>query len=514
MLTCQICGYTHKTMISTSHLKTHGVTAQEYKLKFPDQKLRVQTEESKAKIANSKGGAVAWNKGIKTGKNEKLSLAKKGVCNLKLKGKKRSSEQCQNISAGTQKAMAMPEIKTKISIGVSNSYAQKKADGIRIVSPMTGKSHSNETKTLISSSLQHTFNVNREKQVQSNIDIAQQQNVRVLNVEDQYWYNMQCMTCQAQFTFTKQIFLPSTRNGKELCPTCFPRLTGRSQIEIDFANHIAQLESNVIVNDRSVLSGKEIDVFIPSKNIGFEFTGLYWHAEKQNPERKHLLWKKQYAAKKGITLYTVFEDEWLNSKELVLSRIKSILGIIQPRIHSRKCEVKVLSARDKNAFLHNNHLQAADSCSLGLGLFHNDELVSVATFKKTNMVKGGNGKEWELSRFCSKQNLVIPGAASKLITHFMKVHNDDKCDLISYADSRWSSGKLYQSIGFEFDGITTPSYWYLKDYSVRVHRSSFMKHKLVKNEEDKKLTEWELAQRAGLDRIWDCGTTKWRLKVK
>lgn len=508
-LTCLICGYTHPTMISPTHLKKHGITGAEYKEKFPGAILRIQTEDSKQKMADSKKGKSAWNKGIKTGPNEKLSFAKKGKPNEKLRGLKRSEEQRKNIADGTKAGMTQ-EVCRHVSEQVKESYKQRRELGIEIAGSMRGKNHSVETKQKLSEIGKRRNFEFRELQIKNNIERASLQNITVLEVEEQYWYDMVCNTCETRFSFTKQIFLPSVRNGENLCPTCFPRQSGRSQLEIDFFNEIKSIYANVVPNDRDVLGGKEIDVLAPSLKVGFEFTGLYWHAEKQTQEKKHLLWKKQYAANKGISLYTVFEDEWLNSRDLVLSRIKSILGIIENKIYARKCTLKLVPSKQKNLFLDENHLQGKDSSSIAIGLYFNDELVSLGTFKKTNMVKGGKGNEWELSRFCSKMNYAVVGAASKIIKEFMGNYAEG-LDLISYADSRWSNGDLYRSIGFTFEGLTPPSYWYLQDYKIRKHRSSFMKHKLVKTQEDKLLTEWELAQREGLDRIWDCGTTKWRL---
>lgn len=37
----------------------------------------------------------------------------------------------------------------------------------------------------------------------------------------------------------------------------------------------------------------------------------------------------------------------------------------------------------------------------------------------------------------------------------------------------------------------------------------FQKHKLVKLGCDSLLTEWEIMQNLGYDRIWDCGQTTW-----
>jgi hypothetical protein len=44
------------------------------------------------------------------------------------------------------------------------------------------------------------------------------------------------------------------------------------------------------------------------------------------------------------------------------------------------------------------------------------------------------------------------------------------------------------------------------------HRSNFTKIKLVKDGHSNKLTEWEIMQSIGYDRIWDCGNAKWKWK--
>ena len=33
-------------------------------------------------------------------------------------------------------------------------------------------------------------------------------------------------------------------------------------------------------NNRSILNGKELDIYIPSKNIAIECNGVYWHSLK------------------------------------------------------------------------------------------------------------------------------------------------------------------------------------------------------------------------------------------
>ena len=79
-------------------------------------------------------------------------------------------------------------------------------------------------------------------------------------------------------------------------------------------------------------------------------------------------------------------------------------------------------------------------------------------------------------------------------------------EIYSYADRRWSQGKLYEAIGFKLDGVTPPNYWYIVDKG-RKHRFSYrksvLKNKLKKFDEN--LSERENMKMNGYNRIWDCG---------
>ena len=474
MLKCEVCGYEHEFMISNAHLKTHGMTSLEYKEKFPGARLRIQTEAMKAKIAEK-------NKGP----------------NLKLRGIKRSEEQ--------KKA--------------SSERMKKKFEAGEITHWNTGNTTSEETRKKISEGNKNIKNLGNEKQRKAKEirmrEVASEYGCTVISFDDDATrVELTCNVCNLSFSYSQQILHRThIEITNKLCPCCQPRETFASKGERELAEYIESLGFAVIRNDREVLGGKEIDVYIPVLKIGFEYTGLFWHAQNQNPEPNHLIWKKKFAAKQSVKLYTVFEDEWELNKEIVKSRISSILNVLPKKIFARKCRLSEIDSGVKNKFLVDNHIQGKDSASISYGLFFNSELVAVATFKRTSMVKGGDGLQWELSRFCNKINSNVVGGASKLIKHFVKTNLQSGMELISYADLRWSFGDLYKTLGFTFDSETSPSYWYLNDYKTRVHRSKYMKHRLIeKYGFSNEMSEREMASELKLDRIYDCGSSKWIFK--
>jgi len=120
--------------------------------------------------------------------------------------------------------------------------------------------------------------------------------------------------------------------------------------------------------------------------------------------------------------------------------------------------------------------------------------------------------EYELMRYATSVSVI--GGAGKLLSYFIKNYNPVK--IISYADRRWSRGNLYEKLGFNKTGETPVNYWYFKNgYFIRNHRFNFRKNVLNEKLEtfNSSLTEWENMQLAGYNRIWDCGSVKFVLKI-
>ena len=256
-------------------------------------------------------------------------------------------------------------------------------------------------------------------------------------------------------------------------------------------------------SNRKILKGKEIDIYIPSLKVGIEYHGLYWHSDAQKENRYHLN-KLNLANSKGVQLVQVFQDEWENKEEIVKSRLLNIIGKTPNRIYGRKTEIKEVSTPEAMKFLQENHLQGKLGAKVKLGLYLKDELVSLMTFGGLRKNLGQTSKEgsYELLRFCNKLNTTVIGGASKLFKHFVKTYNPKH--IISYADKRWSEGKLYDNLGFTLSHESKPNYFYTKGY-VRENRFKYRKSELVKAGFDKNKTEKQIMEERGFNRIYDCG---------
>jgi hypothetical protein len=290
------------------------------------------------------------------------------------------------------------------------------------------------------------------------------------------------------------------------CKKCFNG--GVSKQELDILNNIKLFANfEILNNDRNIIYPYELDIVIPSKKLAIEYCGLYWHSELAGKDKNYHLNKLNMCIEKGYRLITIFEDEWLNKQEIVESRLLNILNCSEKlkTIYARKCKIKEISATEARIFCEQNHLQGYTGSRIKLGAYYNDELVSVMTFAKPSISKGANPNEldtWELSRFCSKLNFRVVGIASKLLKHFERNYSWNK--IFSYADRRWSTGNVYEKLGFKFIKKTQTNYWYVRR-GERIHRFNLRK----KSTEPKDVTEWTLRQEEGWNRIWDCGNLKY-----
>ena len=286
------------------------------------------------------------------------------------------------------------------------------------------------------------------------------------------------------------------------CPKCAFHL---SKGEDDIYKLVKQYDDNAIQRTKKIIPPFELDIYSEKYNLAIEFDGLIWHSEKYNTEyRKSHLNKTKLCNDKGIRLIHVFEDEWNYKRDIVISRIKSIIGITERRIFARKCDIIELDDKACSDFLENNHIQGNVSSKYRYGLVYNGELVSVMTFGKTrkNLGRKSAEGEYELVRFCSKLGVSVVGGGSKLLSYFVRNMSPKK--IITYADLRWSDGNFYRKLGFTLSHVSSPNYYYVNG-NIRENRFKYRKDVLVSEGYDKDKSEHEIMLEREIYRIYDCG---------
>jgi hypothetical protein len=503
-ITCAICNTEFNKIIPWQHLKTHGISSKEYKKTHGP----LYSAETLAKLETR----VPHNKGKKVTDPAQLEKIKQMIAEREEKfrageikrGTKRSAEQKQHLSNKQKEyAASNPD---EMSTRAKKAIVTKKKRGYNFKSPMLGKKQSINAREKARETILKTNQLKSQKankEILSRIELA---NLTLLSDMQQNNLQLNCKKCNTIFSFTKQYFHLS-KFKESLCPTCYPRTAQKqSKGETELYEFVLSLWPDAIKGYRKTYHSKELDIYIPSLNIGIEFNGLYWHSETVLVSNNKLpisdFEKMKYFQELGIQVISIFEDEWEQKQDIVKSRLTNILKKTSSVIYARNCTVKEVLSKDASAFCNSTHIMGVGRSNVRFGLYYNNELISLMTFSKNNISRK-NADSWEINRFSSKLNTSIVGGASKLFAAFIKKENP--VTVLSYADNRWSDGNLYLKLGFKQSKIGTPNYWYIAPNSSRIHRFNLRKT----NKDDQTLTEYENRLKQGYNRIWDCGSSKW-----
>ena len=232
--------------------------------------------------------------------------------------------------------------------------------------------------------------------------------------------------------------------------------------------------------DRTVISPYEIDIYVPSKKLGIEFNGSYWHSSIYKDKNYHFN-KSKIAEKNGIRLIHIYEYEWndpVQRKKIELM-LNIALGRVNNKIYARQCDVRKISNQEAKSLNEQVHLQGHRNAQVTYGLFYKNELVQLMSFSKTKYNKNlTDDDSWEIIRGCPGSNNIVVGGVSKLFTHFIREYSPTK--VFSYCDFNKFDGKSYEALGMKFIGYTGPDMKWLMPNGAVVNRAP-NKHAEYKN---------------------------------
>lgn len=325
----------------------------------------------------------------------------------------------------------------------------------------------------------------------------------IIEYTDYKHVTLRCPACKEETTLNISFLKQRDKLGLEICTHCYPYKRD-SSLQHKINDYINNLGHETILNYKIQDSNYEIDIYLPDKQIGFEINGVYWHSEIFKDKNYHSD-KKNLGLKNGINIIHLWEDDLRIKEDIILNRIKIILGHSQ-NIGARKCEIKEIKSDTAKKFLEKYHLSGYINSAYKIGLFHDNEIISVVTFGKNRFKKEND--TYEILRYASKDNIKVTGGFKKLINYFIKTYKPAK--IITYIDLDWANGRnnIYEQSDFKFISYTKPDYYWVV-MKKREYRSKFMKHKLLKEGYDNNKTESQIMHDRGFYRIWGCGNIKY-----
>jgi hypothetical protein len=181
-----------------------------------------------------------------------------------------------------------------------------------------------------------------------------------------------------------------------------------------------------------------------------------------------------------------------------------IISLLKKRdkLNARDCIIKEVSIEESKEYLNKYHLQGYAKDNIRLGLFFNNELVSIMTFDKPRYNKK---YEYELIRFCSHKYVV--GGAEKLFKYFLKTYGPKT--IISYCDFSKFDGKLYSNcLKMEMVNNTICKHWYnpkTKEHYTDAYINKLGFDKIFKTNFGKGTSNKDLMLQSGFVEIYDAG---------
>lgn len=320
------------------------------------------------------------------------------------------------------------------------------------------------------------------------------------------------------------------------CPACFYSQPSRGEDELVELIQALSPSTTIMRSDRTVLNGRELDILLPEHRLAIEFNGVYWHSEDVNPDRGVHQRKAHDAAEAGISLLTIWEDDWAHRRPVITrmiahkmkatSRLATVLphedaAISQTR-YARQLELGEATPAEGRLFLEQNHLQGAVGCSRRFVLREHDGTIRALLglrSPRSNARMSRERGQWEIQRYATRGS--IPGGFSRLLRHAERTLQAQGVVLtqwVSFSSRDVSDGSMYRAAGFVPDKELAPDYSYVGQVTGQIRRpkQSFQRRHFRERPDlvwDEGWTEARAARENGLRRIWDCGKTRWVCEV-
>lgn len=260
------------------------------------------------------------------------------------------------------------------------------------------------------------------------------------------YYDFICTKCGNEFR-------DSFTNAFPICRKCHPQKFLKQETElIDYVKSI--YNGTIIEHDRSLISPKELDIYLPELKIAIEYNGTFWHSFNKTTKIsfaefcRQIEFKRKECEKLGIRLITIDECDWLDRPEVFKRFLQDAL-LPRKRIFARKCELKEIDTATAKTFCEYYHVNGYRGGSIKYGLYYKEELLVVAVFggKVKMPIISSKGTTityiQECIRLCYKTGYDVIGGWAKIQKHYGK-------PFLHYVNLKYFRGENKTGCGYRF----------------------------------------------------------------
>lgn len=284
-------------------------------------------------------------------------------------------------------------------------------------------------------------------------------------------------------------------------PVCFSCAPRESVAQIEIYDFVHSLSSDAVLSDRTVITPKELDVYVPSRNFAIEYNGLYWHSIDVLKDKNYHDNKHELCNAAGVKLLSIYEDEWRDKRAIVEGMIRHRLGYPSITWNARSLMIEELPVKDARNFFNDNHLEGYVSSVITFCLRDKKSGIVLAAMTLRRPFHKKYSEQFEVGRCCVLSGHNVRGwlgRLTKTAITYSKTHQ--KKGLMTYVDGRVGLGSGYGSAGWKLISATTATsgrFWWT-DYKHRYNRFKYRADKA------RGLSQIEIAAEAGVTMIWGC----------
>lgn len=217
---------------------------------------------------------------------------------------------------------------------------------------------------------------------------------------------------------------------------------------------------------------------------------------RNNPPKSSSYHKQKSDLAKANGYLCIHKFDWDDANKIVSLLLR------KTQIGARECQVKEVTKEAAKDFINCYHLQDYAKDTVRLGLYYENNLISIMTFGKPRYNKK---YDYELVRYCSALNVI--GGSEKLFAHFVKLYQPTS--IISYCDESKFGGNTYVKLGFESMSSGRPSkHWYNPKTKQHITDNLLRQRgfdQLFKTNYGKGTSNEELMLNHNFVEVYDCG---------
>ena len=277
----------------------------------------------------------------------------------------------------------------------------------------------------------------------------------------------------------------------------------KSSYESDIEEYVRTLCDNIVLRDKTILNGLELDIYLPDYKLAIEFNGTYWHSSIKKDYKYHYN-KTLECAKNNIRLIHIFEYEWVDEKQRnkLKNLIKSALNIYDRKIYARECDIISIDYNTAKPFMIEYHIQNDIKSFEYYGCYYKNELIGLMAF---GIPRFNKQYDFELLRLCWKFGVNVVGGSERIFAKFIRDYKPST--IISYCDLSKFNGRIYKKLGFKLVKISNPNYVWVSGHNKDIlSRYNTMKKDLIaKGLGTAEDTEDLIMMRQGYFKVYDCG---------